>query len=71
MEVADWVNHSEVLPFLTFVPITNPIALRAVALELHPDPADRLIAATAPHLGATLVTKDEKLAHVPKLRTLW
>jgi PIN domain nuclease of toxin-antitoxin system len=36
----------------------------------HPDPADRIIAATALSLGASLVTKDEKLRSYALLRTI-
>ena len=44
------------------IPLTGEIALLAVAIEnLHPDPADRFIAATALAHNATLVTADEAL----------
>ena len=59
--VADWVSYSEGLPYLTFVPVNNRIALNAVTLPLHPDPADRIIVATALYLGSSLVAKDEKV----------
>jgi PIN domain nuclease of toxin-antitoxin system len=42
--------------------LTGDIALRAVELEnLHSDPADRFIAATAIVHDATLMTADESL----------
>jgi len=73
MAVADWVAKSEALPFLKFVPVGNGIALRSVLLPppLHNDPADRIIVATALQLGATLITKDEKLLAYPHVRTAW
>ena len=44
------------------LPLTGDIALRAVELEnLHGDPADRFIAATAIVHDATLLTADESL----------
>lgn len=43
------------------VPLTGDIALLAVGLDLHPDPADRFIAASAYTNGATLVTADDRL----------
>jgi PIN domain nuclease of toxin-antitoxin system len=47
---------------VTELPVTGPIALLAVDLkELHGDPADRLIAATAVIQGATLMTADADL----------
>lgn len=43
-------------------PLSGEICILAGELEnLHADPADRLIAATAITLGATLVTADERL----------
>jgi PIN domain nuclease of toxin-antitoxin system len=73
MDVADWIAGSAALPFLRFVPVDRRTATRAnqLAGDLHEDPADRLIIATALTLGATLVTKDLRIrdyAHVP---TLW
>ena len=43
--------------------MTPEIAVESTCLpgELHGDPADRIIAATARELGATLVTADRKL----------
>ena len=73
MDVADWVAKSEALPFLRFVPVDNGIALRPVLLPapLHNDPADRIIIATALQLGATLITKDDKLRAYPHVPTAW
>ena len=71
--VEDWVAGVETIPGLTALAVTNPIALRAVALpeEYPSDPADRLIAATALLLGAELVTKDRRLREIPELPTVW
>lgn len=73
LDVRDWIARSETLPFLSFVPLSTAIAVASVRLPAfpHPDPADRIIAATALSLGATLVSKDEKLRDWPGLRTLW
>jgi PIN domain nuclease of toxin-antitoxin system len=47
---------------LTELPLTGPIALRALDLSGLPgDPADRFIVATALEHGTALVTADEKL----------
>lgn len=56
---------------LTVQPITIEIALLSVRLGFRSDPADLLIAATSVHLGATLITSDERLRAAPLLRTLW
>jgi PIN domain nuclease of toxin-antitoxin system len=73
MNVDDWVARSESLPFLEFVPLDNRTAIRSTQLpgELHHDPTDRIIVATARALGATLVTKDDKLRRYPHVETLW
>lgn len=42
-------------------PLDGRVALEAAALDLHPDPADRFIVATALAHTATLVTADEKI----------
>lgn len=73
MDVETWIEHSEALPFLQFVPVDNTIASRSVLLPepLHPDPADRIIIATTLRLGALLVTKDQKIQNYPQVRTIW
>ncbi len=73
MDVRDWILRSEALPFLTFVPVDNAIAVQSTRLpgELHGDPADRIIIATAQSLGATLLTKDDKILAYPYVKTLW
>lgn len=68
-----WITSVEALPFLTFVPVDNRIAVRSVQLDdfPHRDPADRLIIATALGLGATVVTADARLRGYKPLATLW
>jgi PIN domain nuclease of toxin-antitoxin system len=73
LDVRDWLYRCEKLPFLSFVPVSNAIAVESVRLPgfPHPDPADRIIAATALSLGAVLVTKDDKLRNYSHLKTIW
>ncbi len=66
-----WLGRAEETGLFAFVPLDNAICRTSVALGLHGDPADRFIAATAVHLGATLVTKDRKLRTSRKVHTLW
>ncbi len=47
------------------IPLTGAIAIAAANLDLHPDPADRFIVATALDHGATLLTADEKILAWP------
>lgn len=65
-----WVDRSEALGMFDFIPVNNSIALRSVELEMHADPADRIITATSLELASTLITKDEKLRRLP-IPTLW
>lgn len=73
MTAEDWIARSEALPFLQFVPVNNRIALKSTDLAgpLHDDPADRIIIATTISLGATLITKDDKIRRYPHVRTVW
>ncbi|MGH7901173.1 MAG: type II toxin-antitoxin system VapC family toxin [Thermodesulfobacteriota bacterium] len=73
LDVNNWVAKSEALPFVHFIPVDNAIALRSVQLPspLHPDPADRIIIATALNLGFPLVTRDERLARYAHVQTIW
>jgi PIN domain nuclease of toxin-antitoxin system len=53
--------------------ITPAVATLATQFphDFPPDPADRLIAATARAEGMSLVTRDAKLRGSPVLRTVW
>lgn len=61
MDLAAW-RDDLVKQGLNELPVTGDIAIRAAGLEnFHGDPADRLIAASAVHHSATLVTADARL----------
>jgi PIN domain nuclease of toxin-antitoxin system len=51
-------------------PLTHEIALAASRLTLHPDPADRFLAATAQVLDLVLATADQRLLSLAEVRTL-
>jgi PIN domain nuclease of toxin-antitoxin system len=51
-------------------PFTHEIALVARGLQMHQDPADRILAATAEVLDLTLVTADERLLGLGTIRTM-
>ena len=72
-EVRTWIARAEALPFFRFVPVDNAIALLSVELPhpLHPDPADRIIVATALRLQCPLVTKDRQLHEYPDIEVIW
>lgn len=73
VNVDAWLHNLQSLPMLEFHPVDNSVALRAVRLSnfAHRDPADRIIAATAIGLNATLVTGDARLRAYKPLSTLW
>jgi PIN domain nuclease of toxin-antitoxin system len=69
--VAEWASLLCSIPRVEPLPLTAAIALRADLLDMHPDPADRFIVATALEHGARLLTKDRLLRGLPFLETLW
>ena len=62
-DVIDWLQAALSLPGIRVAPLEPALAVASTRLpgDLHGDPADRLIVATARHLGATLVTADAAL----------
>ena len=62
-DVQLWIDKALALPGIRLYPLTPAIAVASTRLpwEMHPDPADRILAATALYLKATLVTADETL----------
>jgi PIN domain nuclease of toxin-antitoxin system len=58
-----WVRDALSMPGVALVPLDPEIAVASTRLpfEMHPDPADQIIVATAQNLGATLVTADGAL----------
>lgn len=73
MDVNDWIAMAESLPYLRFVPVNNMIALKSVNLPdfSYPDPADRIIIATAMSLKAALITKDDRMLSYPQVKAVW
>jgi len=73
IDAESWIASVEALPFFTFIPVDNRIAVRSVELEKFPhrDPADRIIVATALGLGALVVTADARLREYKPLATVW
>jgi len=74
-DVGEWVNKALSLPGIRLEPISPEVAVASTRLPgtLHADPADRIIVATARHLGSTLVTVDRLLLDYAKdghLKTL-
>ena len=58
-----WFAKLMAAPRVREAPLTPDIAIEASFLpgEIHADPADRLLIATARHLGASIVTRDSRI----------
>lgn len=63
-----WV--AQVMQEFQEAPLTHEIVLVSRQLQLHGDPADRFLAATAKVLDLTLVTADAKLLSLSDISTL-
>lgn len=63
MDVLDWVNKALDVPGMFVCPISPRIAIQSTRLpgEVHLDPVDRLLIATAYEENAALVTCDKKI----------
>ncbi|MCB5189345.1 type II toxin-antitoxin system VapC family toxin [Methylobacillus arboreus] len=62
-DVGEWVHEALALPGIRLEPLSPQVAVASTRLpgDIHSDPADRIIVATARHLGAILVTEDRLL----------
>ncbi|WP_216852990.1 type II toxin-antitoxin system VapC family toxin [Phytoactinopolyspora halotolerans] len=62
-DVGEWIDLVVGNPGLSVVPLAPEIAVASTRLpgEIHRDPADRMIVATARTLNATLITADQTL----------
>jgi PIN domain nuclease of toxin-antitoxin system len=63
MDCLEWVRRALETPGLSLVPLTPEIAVESTRLpgNIHADPADRILVATARNLGARLMTRDQAL----------
>jgi len=62
-DTLEWMRSALELPGFRFAEMSPEISIASTRLpwEMHADPADRILVATARHLGAVLVTADQKL----------
>jgi PIN domain nuclease of toxin-antitoxin system len=70
MNIRTWVDQALKQPGISVAPLTPEIVIESVHLpgELHGDPADRILVATARVLGAKLLTKDAQLIRYSRQR---
>jgi PIN domain nuclease of toxin-antitoxin system len=70
-DVASWVAKTIEELQINEAPLTVEVALAISSLDFrHGDPADHFLAATARVLDLTLVTADERLLDLPRIRVL-
>jgi len=62
-DVMIWIEETLTMPGISLVPLSPEIAVASTRFpfEMHSDPADRILVATARQLGAMLVTADRAL----------
>ena len=68
-----WLRQAAASPQLEVLPLTVDVAIESEQLgdSFPPDPADRLIAATARVHNLTLITSDRPIRKCGAVRTLW
>jgi PIN domain nuclease of toxin-antitoxin system len=71
--VEAWVDIALALPGIQLAPLEPAIAVRSTKLpgEFHPDPADRIIVATALERAVAIITPDERIRSYPHVQTAW
>ncbi|MBI2900179.1 MAG: type II toxin-antitoxin system VapC family toxin [Planctomycetes bacterium] len=64
MPLRDWLEQAVAPPYVRTVPISPAVAAEVATLpsSFHRDPADRIIVSTARVWGATLLTRDKRIA---------
>jgi PIN domain nuclease of toxin-antitoxin system len=70
--VEDWVADALAPPEMRLLDLTREIAVASTKLPgtFHPDPADRMIVATARAWNVGLVTLDGAIRQYPHVKTL-
>lgn len=67
-----WFDAAVAERGLSVIPMTAGIAFRSASLpDLHKDPADRVIIATAIEHHLTIVTPDRLIAQYPNIEVTW
>ena len=71
--VEQWVDIALALPGIQLAPLEPAIAVRSTKLpgEFRPDPADRIIVATALENAVPIITPDERIRSYPHVQSAW
>ena len=67
----DWLNAVCTQPKIRLQEITPEIAVLSGSFDMHGDPADRLIVATAQTLNLPLITADHRIRGLSDLVIVW
>lgn len=72
-DINEWVANLKFLPNFRSIPVNNEIGSKSVLMEgfKNPDPADRIIIATALSLGCSIATKDSKIHAYKMVKCVW
>ena len=70
-DAATFIRLALMARSIEVLPITPEIAARSSEIDLHGDPADRIIAATALENNTPIVTSDRRLLKARNIPTLW
>lgn len=71
MPIGVWTQAIQTVPRVEALPLTAEIAVQADELEMHADPADRFIVATALRYSVPLVSKDRLMRTLRFVETIW
>jgi len=66
-----WIRGTLERMHIEVVPLPLDVAVRSTELQQLRDPGDQMIVATALHLGAPLVTKDDLIRRANVVETIW
>lgn len=71
--VEQWVDIALALPGVQLASLEPAIAVRSTKLpgDFHPDPADRIIVATALEKAVPIITPDERIRSYPHVQSAW
>ena len=72
LPMPEWFEEALAGSSIACLPVTPTLLHASTVLpDIHKDPADRIIIATAQTRGARLVTADETIQTYPNLTTVW
>jgi PIN domain nuclease of toxin-antitoxin system len=71
--VEQWVDIALALPGIQLAALEPAIAVRSAKLPgvFHPDPADRIIVATALENALVIITPDDRILSYPHVQSAW